>query len=93
MTLVYLNEVSEIVVALPERATATHYYFEFTNDFTLKTYNATLEDLSDYKDRYSLFKIDADAVGFTKKGDYTCDIYEFTTVVGDKVREIFVKVL
>lgn len=93
MTLVYLNEVSEIAVALPERATATHYYFKFTNDYNSEELNATLEDISDHKERYSLFEIDADAVGFEEKGDYTCEVFEFTTVIGDKVKELFVKVL
>lgn len=93
MTLVYLNDVSEIAVALPERATATHYHFKFTNDYNYEVFTVELEDVSDYKERYSLFNVDADAVGFTEEGDYTCEIYEYTTVVGDKVKEIFVKVL
>lgn len=93
MTLVYLNDVSEIAVALPERAAATHYHFKFINDYNSEELTVELEDISDYKERYSLFEVDADAVGFEEKGDYTCEIYEFTTVVGDKVKELFVKVL
>ena len=94
MTVIYLGQTTEVAVALPSDATSTSYYFKFFDQYTKEILTTTIEDDSLSKERYSLFSIDADSIGFETTGYYTAEIYNWDgSVVGDKVKEIYVNVL
>lgn len=94
MTVIYLGQTTDVAVALPSDATSTSYYFKFTDEYTKEELTATIQDNSVAKERYSLFSIDADAIGFETTGYYTAEIYNWDgSVVGEKIKEIYVNVL
>ena len=92
MTIVYLGQVTDVAVALDDNATSTSYYFKFTDTYTSEELTATITNDSS-NDRYALFSIDADAIGFTTTGFYLAKIYNWDGTPTDKIKDIYVSVL
>lgn len=93
MTIVYLDQVTEVAVALNNDATSTSYYFKFTDQFTQEVLTEVIENTS-VNDRYAYFSIDAEEIGFTTTGYYVCEIYNWESdVIGTKVKDIYVNVI